>query len=163
MATTWKTEMTAILRNLIGDTNSENESYDDSRLYQVILTAAQLVQTEVSFPKTYTVDVNCISLTPDPTSGSKDNGFINLVSLRAACIIATGEYKTNARMALSIRDGPSTIDAKGMVDARGQLAKDYCAAYQMAKREYQAGNRSAGEAIVGPHRTIYTGDGGHYR
>ena len=161
MATTWKTEMTQILRNLIGDNIPENQTYGDDRLYQAILTAAQLVQTEVSFPNSYTIKVDCVSLVPDPTSGSRDDGFINLVSLKAACIIAMGEYKISARSAMVIKDGPSSMDGKDVAKARQELAKNYCAGYQSAKMEYQAGYRSAGEAIVGPHRTIYSG--GHSR
>jgi hypothetical protein len=161
MAVTWKSEMTQILRNLIMDNNPENETYADDRLYQAILTAAQLVQTEVSFPNDYTINVSCVSLTPDPTSGTRDDGFINLVSLKAACIIATGEYKVSARMALSVKDGPSVADGRDVAKAKQELSKNYCEAYQNAKLEYQAGYRSAGEAIVGPHRTIYSG--GHER
>ena len=83
----WKTEITTLVRNLIGDTDLDNPTYTNERLNEAILTSAQLLQGELSFSQTYTTDVDQCTLSPDPTEGTKDNAFINLLALKTACII----------------------------------------------------------------------------
>jgi hypothetical protein len=85
MASTWQNEMVRIVRHLVDDLDAA--TYSDSRLEETVLVSAQMVQLQVTFDKTYTVDVDELLLTPDPTAATRDNAFINLVCLKTACII----------------------------------------------------------------------------
>ena len=64
---TWQNEMTLIVRHLIHDLDSSNYTFVDDRLEESILVSAQLVLHEIDFEKTYTVDVDSSTLSPDPT------------------------------------------------------------------------------------------------
>ena len=113
------------------------------------------MQTEVSFTTTYTVSIAGPTISPDPVS-LVDNGFINLVVLKAACILVTSEYRTASAKGLSVKDGPSSIDGRQVATSKGALAGDMCKKYEDAKKAYQAGDRSAGQAIVGPYNIGYS-------
>ena len=80
-AADWKKEMTSLLRYVINDTDTTRREYTDERLCSLIITSAQLTQGVVDFPRDYTIDVANSGISPDPTAGARDNGFINLVLL----------------------------------------------------------------------------------
>jgi hypothetical protein len=143
----WQVEMVVMLRGLINDL--DEETYTDSRLEDYLSIAAQLVLNQVSFDYTYTVDVSEKEISPDPTSVS-DNAFINLVSLKAACIIVTGEYKSQAAKTVSFRNAQTALDTKGAADAKKDLMKSVCAAYEQEKEQFMMGNRTPGRIITGP-------------
>lgn len=145
----WSTDMVTMLRILIDDYTSPY-TYDNTRLQTLIAVAGQLVQTELTFDNTYTIDVSVPSITPDPVTAA-DDAFINLTVLKAACILSMSESRTAASKGMLVKDGPSTIDARDMASSKSGVAEDYCEAYQKAKKDYQAGNSSAGQAVVGPY------------
>jgi len=155
----WTTEMTMIVRSLIDDYDDGVNAtiYTDDRLESTILISAQLVVFDVAFSKTYTIDVDTCVLTPDPTAATKDNAFINLVSLKTACIILGGEAKAAATGAMKVKDGGrfgvSEIDTGQAFTALNERAKQSCKDYQDARTQYQAGDGAAGEAIIGPYTT----------
>jgi hypothetical protein len=106
----------------------------------------------VDFNNSYTINVESCSLSPDPTdAGTKDNPFINLVSLRTACIILGGEIRSESGNAISIKDGPSAIDLRGVSQVLATLYKDLSDRYDHTLLEYRAGNSIAGHAILGPY------------
>jgi hypothetical protein len=144
----WQNEMVVILRHLVDDIASA--IYDNDRLEETIIVAAQLVITEVSFNNTYTIDVDALVLSPDPTENTKDNGFINLVVLKAACIILSGEAKAKALESIRITDGPTTIDTSARHKALELRAKEVCQTYEKAKVQYATGEGSGGVAILTP-------------
>ena len=157
----WKPEMTTLLRYVINDTDTTRREYTDDRLCALIVTSAQLTQGVVDFPRDYSIDVANSGISPDPTTGSRDNGFINLVLLKAACILAQGDYRVATNKGVVIRDGPSSIDARGVVAAKKEIMDSACEKYQNAEFEFRLGNSNAGEAIIGPHRNAaYGGAGG---
>lgn len=150
----WSSELVVILRNLIGDVC--NFSYSDSRLEETILVSAQLVIAEFSFQNTYSVDVDNATLTPDPTSDPKDNIFIGLVTLKAACVLARGALRdAAAREGIKVVDKMGSIELKGRFAASKDLAKTYCDAYQRAKLEYALNNingmRAIFNVVIGPN------------
>ena len=100
---TWQNEMRIIIRHLINDLDSSSYTFTDDRVEETVLVASQLVLHEIDFEQTYTIDVDGSSLSPDPTtSGSKDNSFINLVSIKTAGILVGSELKTHALNAISL-------------------------------------------------------------
>lgn len=153
----WQTEMVYILRHLIDDyivdDDDSNATYANTRLEETILVAAQLVQTDgVEFSNTYLVDVDACTLSPDPTVGTKDNAFINLAVLKAACIIISSSYRTAASQGIRITDGPSTIDLSGKATALKDASKEMCERYESAKTQFNLSG-VLGQAILTPYKT----------
>lgn len=173
----WQGEMTTIVRHLINDIDSSNYTYSDDRIETTILVSAQLVFTEVDFENTYVIDVEQCYLNPDPTdpttglsTADKDDGFINLVSLKAACIILGSEFKTNALTSVRVTDGPSSIDTGAVANNLKFLYENACKKYEEYKFNYAAGINIAGKAILTPYspgsNTVmgnYTYGNGEYR
>tara|TARA_R110002020_G_scaffold188560_1_gene387301 strand:+ start:599 stop:1096 length:498 start_codon:yes stop_codon:yes gene_type:complete len=149
----WTTDMVTVLRYIIDDVDSP-QTYTDTRLKTVIVTAAQLTKEDITFAKTYTLDLTNITISPDPTATTRDDGFINLVCLKSACLLAGAEFKTEAAKNISIRDGSSSIDTRGVAQSRKDWKDRICADYDRAEKDYKMGNSKVGEAILGPYRNF---------
>lgn len=145
----WQTEMVRIVRHLINDIDAV--SYADDRLEETVLVSAQLILNYVDFDNTFTVDVDGLSLSPDPTEGTKDNSFINIVCMKAACVILSSELRTHGLNSVSISDGPSRIDMTGIVKNLQVVQQEMCAKSEDAIVQHKAGNSVAGQAILGPY------------
>ena len=148
----WKYEMTTLLRYVINDTDTTQRQFTDERLCNLLVASAHMTLGVVDFPRNYIIDVPTSGISPDPTSGSKDSSFINLVVLKAACLLAGGEYRTASNKGIVIKDGPSSVDARGVVEAKKTIMDFACSKYESAELEFRLGNSNAGEAIIGPHR-----------
>ena len=111
----WQNEMKVIVRHLVNDLDSSDYTFTDSRLEEAVLVSAQLASLEIDFDNTYAIDVDSVSLSPDPTSGNKDDSFINLVCLKTAQMLLGSELKTHSLNAISLKDGPSALDLRGIV------------------------------------------------
>lgn len=148
----WQGELSTMVRYIIGDTDPENYKYTPRRLETSILVAAQLVTFDVDLPYSYTINVEQCRLTPDPTdTGTRDNAFINLTSLKTGCLIIGSEIKTESGNAIAIKDGPSSIDLRGVSNTLQILYKDICAKYDKLLLDYRAGGTLAGQAVLGPY------------
>lgn len=145
---TWANEIVVILRHLIDDTDCT--LYTNDRLEETILVSAQFVNLEIDFDKTYTIDIDALTLTPSPTDSVRDDAFINLVSLKAACIILRGEAKANALQAIKLKDGPTEIDTGQRHKAVEVQATQMCEAYQRSKLQYVTGTGRTGQAVMTP-------------
>lgn len=152
----WDTELVTLLRSIIGDIDTGSPSYTDSKLQSIILASAQFLE-DLEFNHDYIVDIDSNTLSPDPTTGTKDNGFINLVVLKAACILANAELQRRSSQAVAIKDGPSSIDGKGIIATLQDWADRMCKGFQSAELEHRLGAVNPGQAIIGPHRTEYSG------
>lgn len=160
MAICWETELVLILRHLIDDL--DGDSYSDSRLTELLIVAAELVQSTVDFANVYVIDPDSLSISPDPTQEPKDSGFILLVCYKAQCILRRGEFKTASRGGMRVSDGQSMIDTTAGIGASKALMDNACAEYDRAKFEYLTTKRVTGRAIIGPFssprvQTDYTG------
>lgn len=150
----WTTQMVTLVRYLINDITAPY-TFSDSRLQTAIAVSTQLVLHELTFKQTYTVDITIPSITPDPTQ-MPDNAFINLISLKTACLMDTSLFRTKAAQAgVSVRTGSHSIDSKGQLEGYNRLLQiGPCKAYEEAKLEYIAGNAVPGRAILGPFQGI---------
>jgi hypothetical protein len=147
----WQNEMVVIVRHLVNDLNSSEYTFTDDRLEESVLVAAQLASLEIDFENTYSIDVDSVTLTPDPTaSGNKDDSFINLVCLKTARLLLGSELKTHSLNAISLRDGPSSLDLRGIVSGLNILFQDIAKRYDDAVIQYKL-NGVVGEAILGPY------------
>lgn len=136
----WTEEIVTIVRYMVGD--SESLVYTDTQIQKNILIAAQICKNEVNFSKSYFIDVFGGNILPDPTEDEKDEWFISLISLKAACMILTQEARIYSIQGVKIMDGPSTIDtsqrAKNLID----LAKERCKDYDRHKMQFAMGDYS---------------------
>ena len=147
----WQNEMKVIVRHLVNDLDSSSYTFTDSRLEEAVLVSAQLASLEIDFENTYTIDVDSVSLSPDPTdSSNKDDSFINLISLKTAQMLLGSEIKTHSLNAISLRDGPSALDLRGIVTGLKILFDDINNRYDEAKMQYKL-NGVVGQAILGPY------------
>jgi len=148
----WQGQLGTIVRHLVDDLNPSNYKYSDNRIETSILVAAQLSTMNIDFVNKYNINVEAGTLSPDPTDEeTKDDAFITLICLRTACIIIGSEIRSESGNAISIKDGPSAIDLRGVSQTLTILYKDLCAKYDKLLLEYRAGNSVAGQAILGPY------------
>jgi len=130
----WKKEMTSLLRYVINDADETSREFTDERLCNLLVTSAHLTLGVVDFPSDYTVDIPNSGLSPDPTS-VKDSSFMNLVILKAACLLAEGEFRVATNKGIVVRDGPSSVDPRGLVSAKKEMMDSACKKYQQAEFE----------------------------
>lgn len=144
----WENQMTTMLRVLIDDVSS-SQRYSDERLEGVLIVAAFQILQETRFETTYTVNISTHEITPDPTEiDPQDYNFINLILLKARCIVFSGEYKTQSLNAISVTNGPSSINMAGSATAMKDMYLNACKEYEEYKMNFIAG--SAGKAILTP-------------
>ena len=147
----WQDQMSTIVRYVVNDVDSTNYTFSDERVETSILVAAQLVSNEIDFVQTYTIDVEGGTISPDPTvTATKDNNFINIISLRTGAIMLGSELKTQGFSAVRVSDGPSSIDMSRTMDGIKILYDDVSSKYEEAKLQYKA-NGVVGEAILSPY------------
>lgn len=148
----WQGQMGTIVRYLIDDTDPAKYQYSDQRIETTILVAGQLTQMNVEFAQSYNINVEDCTLSPDPTDpDNEDKAFITLICLRAACIIVGSSIRSESGNAISIKDGPSAIDLRGVTQTLSVLYKDLCDKFEQQLLEYRAGNSIGGQAILGPY------------
>ena len=148
----WQGQMTTIVRHLVNDVDSSSYTFSTDRLETTILVAGQLMIMNVDFNNTYDINVEASSLSPDPTdTDTKDDPFIALACLRAACIIVGSEIRKESGNAISIKDGPSAIDLRGVTSTLIVIYQDLCKKYEEALLDYRAGNSVSGQSILGPY------------
>lgn len=133
----WQTESTELLRVIINDMN-DSPTYSDERLERVLIISAVQVLNSLTFDIAYKADIPLATISPDPTNQSpKDTKFINLIALRAAKIVISGELKQySISSGMSIADGPSRIDMSGVFKNLAELQKKIDFDYEVAKLDY---------------------------
>jgi hypothetical protein len=151
----WDTDLILMVRVLVSDI-SEPQTYTDTYLKRVLVTAGVIVDSEFPFNYDYTYSINDVTISPDPVT-SDDLFFMALVPLKAACIITQGEFKQALGQGIKVRDGDSAIDTS--VSFRGYrdiLEFGPCAAYEKLKWSLLASGESSsggvGKAVLGPYR-----------
>ena len=144
----WKVDLVLMLRSIIGDLDASK--FTDERIKQILVVGAYNVLGDADFSNDYIVDVGTVSITPDPIS-EKDVDFSTLVVYKSACILLGSEVKTEAANSISIKDGPSAIDLRGVTQSLTVLYNDLCKKYDELLRAYQYNNTLVGQAILGPY------------
>lgn len=147
----WQEDMVTIVRFLINDL-AVPSTHSDERLQQTILVAAQMVINEVDFATDYVVNLSEFTLTPDPTEGTKDNAFIELVSLKAGCMIDRGGYRQQLGIGgISVKIGFESIDTGGSLKGYETLFKEgLCKEYEDRKWDYETEQYVPGRILIGP-------------
>jgi hypothetical protein len=160
---TWYSEFVIIFRHMIDDLD-EPKKYADNRIAQLLLVAAQLAQSENFFSQDYTINVSNLTLSPDPTaSGTRDDAFINLTLLKAACTLARGGLLKAAKGGLLVKEGDYSFDNRSKFAGQKIASEDWCKAYSDAQYEYAVYHTEPGRVIIGPHRTFFVREGYRYQ
>lgn len=149
----WDVDLVMMLRTEIGDFDSI--AYTDNRLREVLAYAAYSVNQRATFKNIYTIDVDTLSVSPDPYDG-KDYDFCVLTVYKAACTILTGEMRLAAKYGVKIKDGPSSFDNTAGLGNSKDLMKSMCDTYEYLLLTYQVsggsdGGGGPGQAILSPY------------
>ena len=152
----WSDNVIRLFRQVIDDDGPVTE-YTDHRLTELLLTAAYFVNNDLNFG--FSINIGAGTVSPNPDS---NESFTTLVLLKAYCVLMNSELKTQSRMGVVIKDGPSTIDGKSGLEAKRQLAEEACKAYGDAELEYKY-KGVVGKAIVGPGNFFVSGRPVHPR
>ena len=148
----WQGQISTMVRHLINDLDPENYKYSDKRIETSILVSSFLVLNDADFSNTYSINVEQCQLSPDPTDAeTKDDSFVALVALRTSCVILGSEIRSEAGNAISIKDGPSAIDLRGVSSTLLALYKDLSEKYEGMITGHTAGSSLGGQAILGPY------------
>lgn len=145
----WQTEMTIIVRTLINDLDLFSPTYSDARIEQVIVVAGTFVQQEANLKKTYDIDVSVPSITEDPTTPIRDDTFVTLTCLKAACIIDQSTYRTKAATdGIRASLGSASIGISSNLSGfKTILDQGPCAMYQQLLDEHNIGGDGAANVI----------------
>lgn len=157
----WQSTMIPIVRGLILDLDETAYKYNDTLLTRVILVATLNVSQAMGWE--YAIDFTTEEITPSILT---DEEAQNLIALKSACILQTGDANKAAEKGYLIKD------AIGMVDTRDfafnivnilRSGKSYCDMYKDAVNDHMRNNvYKSAQAIVGPIRQWYLAEGGHY-
>jgi hypothetical protein len=151
----WQTDATELLRVLINDLDC-TQTYSDERLLRVLIASSYQLLRKAAFSQSFVVNISKQTITPDPTdttNGTNDENFINLMCLKAACIIDTGSAIKAANNAIAGKDLDVAFDLKGVATSTlALLDKGYCATFEAAFDEYLAGSGVISAAVMGPFR-----------
>lgn len=146
----WKKQIPIIIRTLINDL-SENPTYSDERILQVIVVAAKYVEFDVVLDRSYDINILSPNITPDPTI-ENDAIFISLLSLKAACIIDQSNFRTKAAMeGIRASLGPAQLAIGGSLAGwKDILEHGPCKLYAELTDHWDISNANACRAILGP-------------
>jgi hypothetical protein len=150
----WNVDMLTMLRDIIDDYDTPYK-YTDDRLLKLLLTSAQFVQQENVMLQTYAIDFTAVTLTPDPTNtagGTREDAFINLTLLRAACLLASAVLRKTGGKSFKVVEGPSSIDMTDNIVGAKNWVQNACQAYKDAQWSYELHGRVDGVGILGPFR-----------
>lgn len=157
----WQDEMVPTLRIMIGDVDETAPTYSDDRLEQLLALGAKQVAGEAAFTQAFAASVENAEISPDPTlAATRDDAFVNLVTVKACCILDHADARVAANRAVLVRDGGSSIDLSAVSrEKRALLAQGWCKVYASEKFDYQNARVSGagGALIVTPFRLYAQG------
>ena len=148
----WKKEMTVMVRVFINDLGP-TYLYNDTRIQQAIVVAGQYVQFNVNLDTKYTVDILNPNFTPDPTlSTPKDEIFIFLTILKAACIVDQSTFRTKAALeGIRASLGAASLSVGNhLAGYKTILELGPCALYEDLTEHWDVANATAVRAIFSP-------------
>lgn len=146
----WQLELPIIVRTLINDI-SDQPTYSDERLLQIISVAAKYVQFDVVLENTYSVDVSTSTISPDPTT-IRDDIFIGLLCLKSACIVDQSHLRTKAAMeGIKAAIGSASLSVGGsLAGLKMIIEQGPCAMYDELTSHWDVKDATAVKAIFSP-------------
>lgn len=146
----WQNHLTSIVRVLINDLDSPYQ-FSDERMHQVITVAAKYVQFDVNLDYAYNIDVINYNISPDPTS-LKDDIFLSLIGLKAACIFDQGTFRTKAALeGIRTALGPANLSFGGTLTGwQAIIDHGACGLYEELTSHWDVKNATAFAAVLSP-------------
>lgn len=147
---TWQDHLITVVRVLINDLDSPYE-YTDERILQVVAVAARYVQFDVNLDYVYTIDVVNSNITPDPVA-NKDDIFLSLIGLKAACIFDQSTFRTRAALeGITTKLGPASLSLGGSLSGwQAIIDHGACALYNELTEHWDVKNATAIAAVLSP-------------
>ena len=147
----WQDVMIPMVRILINDYDDTNYVYEDDRVIQTIVVAAQLVQQEIDFSTIYTINIPLLTIAPDPTT-VPDDAFTNFTVLKTSCFIDQSTFRTKATVAgFKAKCGPAVLETVEHLRGWKDLINfGPCKAYSTLKNEWIFSNSNVIEAVLSP-------------
>jgi hypothetical protein len=148
----WEIEVPIIIRTLINDL-ADSPLYDDQRILQLAVVAAQYVLMEVNLDKDYYIDVVDIEITPDPSAPeTRDTDFIGFIAMKSACLLDQSTFRTKAAgEGLRAALGPASLSVTGTLGGyKDILNLGPCKLYDQLVLDHNIGNATAVRAILSP-------------
>ena len=146
----WQDHLITIIRVLINDLNTPYE-YTDERILQVIVVAAKYVQFDINLDYAYNIDVINSNIDPDPVS-LKDDIFLSLIGLKAACIFDQSTFRTRAALeGITTKLGPASLSLGGSLSGwQAIIDHGACATYDELTSHWDVKNATAIAAVLSP-------------
>jgi hypothetical protein len=145
----WAGATINMLRVVIDDNAYQGSyKYTDTRLRQVLVTAAMYVCQEITFDTTYTIDVIDSTISPDPYTND-DKIFMNMIVLKAACLIDHSNFRQRSFTAgLEAKCGPATMRTLNHLQGFKDLIElGPCNMYEKLKEEQQFGGDALNSVV----------------
>jgi hypothetical protein len=145
----WLDEAIPMVRILINDWD-EQPQFSDARLTDALIASAKLVAWQFGFTS-YAISTSNLSVTPDPVD-NKDETFLNLSVLKAACLVDHGQYRAKAALeGLKVSCGPGSLSVGGhLAGFKTILELGPCSTYEELRNQYLYGNVNVVKGIFGP-------------
>lgn len=153
----WTTTLVENLRYVINDLDASSYAWTNIQLQKFLAVASISVFSDLARSQTtiygpYTVDISVPSISPDPTTNGAPGGLLNLITFKAACIIARAEYKKlGATAGWKIVDDRSTIDGSRAMDGSESAAKSFCDEYMEMLQNFKLGIGWVGHCVISPY------------
>ena len=147
----WQTDVPALIRVLVNDLDPDNPTYSDDRLIQTITVAARYVQFDVVLDHSYTVDIVNQTIIPDPIE-DKDEIFLCLLGLKAACIIDQSTFRSKAALeGVRAALGPALLSVNNHLSGFKEILEHGpCKLYADLTEHWDVQNATAVAAILSP-------------
>ena len=146
----WQQQVIPIVRVLLNDVTSPH-TMTDQRLEQLCAVSAHIVVSELYTNFDYKINIAARTISPDPYT-SEDTAFMNLMSLKAACISDISSFRTEvARAGIKAKLGPAVLETvERLPGFRTLLAKGPCALYDELKQQIAFGNADLCKVVLSP-------------
>ena len=138
----WQNTSLLMLRTMLSDAGCDGDNrYTNSRLEDLLITAAYFLPLEINFNTTYTVNVASYSISPDPGASSPpDDGyeFISFMVLKEACLADESNFRTAALLqGVQARLGPAQLNTSNYGDKLSiLLTEGPCKAFSTLSNDY---------------------------
>lgn len=148
---TWQIPITLTVRFLINDF-VEPYKYTDEQIRQMIMIASIYVSADYHFDQEYIIDVEAVSITPDPVD-SGDEIFVALVGLKAACLFNINQYQGATLKGIKVKSGDESFDTTSSFRGYSDIiSHGPCYSYEMLLKQLRSsggrGISHGGRAVI---------------